>query len=70
MYTVGFDLPQAADVNIRLFDVNGRLVNEVVNRTFPQGNNQVVLTELPSESGIYFVQVWAGTHLSVVSFIR
>jgi hypothetical protein len=70
MYTVGFDLPQAVDVNIRLFDVNGRLVNEVVNRTFPLGNNQVVLTELPSESGIYFVQVWAGTQLSVVSFIR
>jgi hypothetical protein len=69
-FTVGFDLPQAVEVNIRLFDVNGRLVNEVVKRTFPQGNNQVVLTELPSESGIYFVQVWAGTHLSVVSFIR
>ena len=70
MFTVGFDLPQAVDVNIRLFDVNGRLVNEVIHRTFPQGNNQVVLTELPTESGIYFVQVWAGTHLSVVSFIR
>jgi len=70
LFTVGFDLPQAVDVNIRLFDVNGRLVKEVVNRTFPQGNNQVVLTELPSESGIYFVQVWAGMHLSVVSFIR
>ena len=70
LFTVGFDLPQAVDVNIRLFDVNGRLLNEVVNRTFPQGNNQVLLTELPSESGIYFVQVWAGTHLSVVSFIR
>jgi len=70
LFTVGFDLPQAVDVNIRLFDVNGRLVKEVVSRTFPQGNNQVVMTELPSESGIYFVQVWAGTHLSVVSFIR
>lgn len=70
MFTVGFDLPQAMDVNIRMFDVNGRLVNEVIHRTFPQGNNQVVLTELPAESGIYFVQVWAGTHLSVVSFVR
>lgn len=70
LFTIGFDLPQAMDVNIRLFDVNGRLVNEVVKRTFPLGSNQVVMTELPSESGIYFVQVWAGTHLSVVSFIR
>lgn len=70
MFTVGFDLPQAVDVNIRLFDVNGRLVNEVIHQTFPQGNHQVVLTELPTDSGIYFVQVWAGTHLSVVSFIR
>ncbi len=70
MYTVGFDLPQAVDVNIRLFDVNGRLVNEVIHQTFPQGNHQVVLTELPVDSGIYFVQVWAGIHLSVVSFIR
>lgn len=70
MYTVGFDLPQAVDVNIRLFDVNGRLVNEVIHQTFPQGNHQVVLTELPADSGIYFVQVWAGSHLSVVSFIR
>ena len=70
MFTVGFDLPQALDVNMRLFDVNGRLVNEVIHQTFPQGNNQVVLTELPSERGIYFVQVWAGTNLSVVSFIR
>jgi hypothetical protein len=70
MYTVGFDLPQAIDVNVRVFDVNGRLVNEVIHQTFPQGNHQLVITELPSESGIYFVQVWAGTHLSVVSFIR
>ncbi len=70
IYTVGFDLPQAIDVNIRLFDVNGRLVNEVIHQTFPQGNNQVVLTELPAESGIYFIQVLAGAHLSVVSFIR
>jgi hypothetical protein len=70
MYTVGFDLPQAIDVNVRLFDVNGRLVNEVIHQTFPQGNHQLVITELPTESGIYFVQVWAGTHLSVVSFIR
>jgi hypothetical protein len=70
MFTVGFDLPQAVDVNIRLFDVNGRLVNEVIHQTFPQGNHQVVLTELPTDRGIYFVQVWAGTHLSVVSFIR
>ncbi len=70
MYTVGFDLPQAVDVSIRLFDVNGRLVSEVIHQTFPQGNHQVVLTELPADSGIYFVQVWAGTHLSVVSFIR
>jgi hypothetical protein len=45
-------------------------VNEVIHQTFPQGNHQLVITELPSESGIYFVQVWAGTHLSVVSFIR
>lgn len=70
MYTVGFDLPQAIDVNVRVFDVNGRLVNEVIHQTFPQGNHQLVITELPSESGMYFVQVWAGTHLSVVSFIR
>ena len=70
MYTVGFDLPQAVDVNIRLFDVNGKLMNEVIHQTFPQGNHKVLLTELPAESGIYFVQVWAGTHLSVVSFIR
>jgi hypothetical protein len=70
IYTVGFDLPQAIDVNVRVFDVNGRLVNEVIHQTFPQGNHQLVITELPSESGIYFVQVWAGTHLSVVSFIR
>ena len=70
MYTVGFDLPQAVDVNVRLFDVNGRLVNEVIHQTFPQGNHQLVITELPAESGIYFVQVLAGVHLSVVSFVR
>ncbi len=70
MFTIGFDLPQAIDVNIRLFDMKGRLMNEVIHQTFPQGNHQVVLTELPVESGIYFAQVWAGTHLSVVSFIR
>ncbi len=70
MYTVGFDLPQAVNVNVRIFDVNGRLVNEVIHQTFPQGNHQLVITELPAEQGMYFVQVWAGMHLSVVSFIR
>ena len=46
LFTVGFDLPQAVNVNVRIFDVNGRLVDEVIHQTFPQGNNQLVITEL------------------------
>jgi len=60
--TIRFDLPRAAQVSVRIYDVRGQLVNRLVDRTFPPGVHSVVWDGATSTggraaSGVYFYEL-------------
>jgi hypothetical protein len=60
--TIGFSLPEAANVNLTVFDVSGRVVAEVVNGYRPAGYHHVSFDGSNLASGIYLYKLTAGSH--------
>ncbi len=63
--TVSFTLPQATRVNLSIFDLEGRLVNTLLEKNLPEGFKQIQWDGTNSEgttvaSGTYFVRLQAG----------
>lgn len=60
--TIAFELPRIADVTLRVFDVQGRQVELLVNRQLPAGVHTVQFDGSRLASGLYF------THLEADGF--
>ena len=66
--TIAFELPQPTMVNLRVFDVAGRLVEVLLeNEPGMSGPNEVVWegkdqTGVPVAAGVYFYRLEAGRH--------
>jgi hypothetical protein len=63
--TIRFDLPQAADVTLRVLDVSGRTVRLLAHGTVPAGTRTLTWTGAddqgaPLPAGIYMLQLAAG----------
>lgn len=64
--TIQFDLPQKSRVSIKIYDVTGRLVKQLVNRDYPAGPHKISwdgkdeASQMVS-SGNYFYKINAGT---------
>ena len=59
--TIGFNLPEAASVTLRIFSVDGREVASVLNQRMPAGVHQVTVTSGQLSSGTYLYELVAGT---------
>jgi hypothetical protein len=70
LYQVAFTLPNAKLVKIEIYDMQGKLIETPLQQTLPQGEHQVVITDLPSAAGIYFVRVSAGAEFAITHFER
>jgi len=57
--TISFALPDAAEVLLSVYDVNGRLVNTLVNGYRSAGIHKVTFDASDLPSGIYFAQIEA-----------
>ncbi len=57
--TIEYGLPEDMDVNIRIYDMNGRLVDELVNTVLPAGYHTTVWNADSHASGLYFISVSA-----------
>lgn len=55
--TIKFTLPEEMNTNISLYDISGRLIKEIVNRVFREGEHQVLLNERSLSTGIYFIRL-------------
>jgi uncharacterized protein (DUF1501 family) len=51
---ISFSLPQSAPVRLRVFDVNGRLIQTLVDRNLSSGNHEVIFNGSGLNSGMYF----------------
>lgn len=57
---VGFVVPTAARVKLELFDLQGRAVATVVDRTFAAGTHRVTLDAGDLAGGVYFLRMKSG----------
>jgi ligand-binding sensor domain-containing protein len=58
--TIRFSLPQREHVILRVFDVQGREVETLVNRQLDAGNHTATFTPPSAASGLYFYTITAG----------
>ena len=60
--TLSYTLPKAEQVNISVYDIHGRLVEQLVNEQLPQGSHQVDWNGRNVQAGTYYYQIKAGTY--------
>ena len=66
---IKFDLPQAGNVNLRVFDVLGREVSVLVNESLKPGKYEVDFDASALPSGVYFYNLIAGGHVETRKMI-
>jgi hypothetical protein len=62
---LGYGLPEASDVTINVYDINGRLVTTLTNEKLMAGYHSVVWDGSATVSGIYFIRMSVGQFKSV-----
>ena len=53
--TISFALPKDADVSIKVYDINGRLVSSLVDKKYEAGNHKILFDGTGIASGVYFI---------------
>lgn len=59
--TIAFGLPEAARVELVLFDARGRRVRKLLDEARPAGEHRVVLDAADLSSGVYWYRLQAGS---------
>ena len=54
-----FELPKAALVEVKIFDIQGRLVERLLKQKLSSGSHQIKWRASAFSSGIYFCRLWA-----------
>ena len=62
-----FSIPEPCTVQLRIFDITGRLIGNPVSSEFPAGQQEVQLSDL--RAGIYFVRMEAGGFTATRRFV-
>jgi len=62
--TVSLTLPEAVDVNVTVFNVNGLLVAELANGRMAAGQHNLTLNASGLASGLYFIRATVPGHLN------
>lgn len=66
---INFDLPEEGFVSLSVYDVNGRLINELVKGNLYAGRHSVSWNASDHSSGIYFYKITAGDFTAVRKMI-
>ncbi len=61
--TISYSIPEQSQVELKVFDVLGREVAELVNKEQPSGSYQVNFDASNLGSGVYFYQIRAGSFM-------
>ncbi len=62
--TISFDLPEAQQVTVSIYDLTGREVATLTNREYSAGSHSVKWDAGEYVSGIYFYQLNAGSFMA------
>jgi hypothetical protein len=58
---IKFDLPKSSNVKIKIYDMNGRMVNEVFDLNLDAGTYETTYNAAALASGIYYFRIDAGS---------
>ena len=58
--TLSFALPVTSNVLLEVYDINGRLINELIKSNIDAGYHSVIWNADNNTSGVYFVKMVAG----------
>lgn len=69
---ISFSLPKSSFLDIKLYDIQGRLVEQIFNGTLSSGSHNISLSGETFVSGVYILQVNSGevTTFSKIALIR
>jgi len=67
--TIAFTLSQSENVSLKIFDVNGRLVATLADKTFEEGDNELVWSAEEVSAGVYFLQFQSAENLQTEKLI-
>ena len=56
-----FDIPEDSRVSLKIYNINGRFIEELVNQDMQAGYHKVVWNASDKSSGAYFVKFQAGS---------
>ncbi|RPI14894.1 MAG: T9SS C-terminal target domain-containing protein [Ignavibacteriae bacterium] len=59
--TVKFEIPKSGNVKIAIYDINGRLVSELLNKQLTTGQYEIEWNASRISSGIYFYRIESGS---------
>ena len=59
---IAFTLPEASQVNLNVFDLQGRIAGELANGLFTAGTHERTFNAAELSSGVYFVRLSAGVY--------
>lgn len=59
--TIHYSVPKSGQVNLAVYDINGRLINELVNEVQDAGNYRVTVDGHNISSGVYFYRLTSGS---------
>ena len=62
---VNFSVPTEMDVQVIVYDMMGRVISELANGVYDQGNYELHWDASQQSSGIYFVQMIAGSQTNI-----
>ena len=60
-----FHLPKSGNVTIKIFDITGKLVSELLNSELEAGSHNIDWNASDYPSGVYFYKITAGNFTSV-----
>lgn len=66
---ISFSIPQQEFVNLSIYDINGRLIEALINNNLTQGSHSIRWNASSFPSGIYFCKIKAGSFSSVSKMI-
>lgn len=66
---ISFRLPEAGNVVLAVYDINGKLVDELINKNLAAGNHNIEWNAANYTSGIYFYRITSGNFTDVKKMI-
>jgi len=68
--SLSFELANASDVTIQVFNLSGRLVKNMSQKNMSQGSQVIDLNSTDFSAGTYIVQLSAGKQRATTKFVK